>query len=64
MAVINPAKPADYVFTERDWNDFAEKEVAEKGAASPKAYWYFASKTAAERAVWNWVDDNKVWLWR
>ena len=60
-AAVNPSFPSNYVFTESDWNNESEAEIEEKGAEAPPFAWYCASKTAAEKAQWKWVDDKKVY---
>ena len=47
--------PPDHNYTELDWNETGEK-VARETFSAPVAYG--ASKAAAERAVWKWVDEN------
>lgn len=60
IAIISPDAPKDHVFTERDWNNWAEDEVAQKGKDAQIFAWYAASKTASEKAVWKWVGESKV----
>lgn len=48
-----------FEFTENDWNEPAVEEARTKGrdaAAAPK---YWASKTLAERAAWEFYEKNK-----
>jgi nucleoside-diphosphate-sugar epimerase len=49
----------NYTFTENDWNTEAEAVVAAEGKAAPGRFIYAASKTAAERALWKFQDENK-----
>ncbi|KAK0655073.1 SGNH hydrolase-type esterase domain-containing protein [Cercophora newfieldiana] len=51
-AIFSPLRSPGHVFTEADWNDVAEKQVAEQGPSTPGYVIYQASKTAAERAFW------------
>ncbi|KAF7975442.1 hypothetical protein HWV62_9579 [Athelia sp. TMB] len=55
---------ADYpdarVFSERDWNEQAIKEVQEKGRDADPGNKYRASKTLAEKAAWAFVKENPV----
>ncbi|KAI5917296.1 hypothetical protein F4810DRAFT_62281 [Camillea tinctor] len=44
------------VFTEADWNTEAEEAVRELGPAAPVVTVYTASKVAAERAFWDFVE--------
>ncbi|KAH0846835.1 hypothetical protein AYO21_07393 [Fonsecaea monophora] len=48
-------QPPDHAYTEADWNEMGES-VARSEFTAPVAYG--ASKAAAERAVWKWVEDN------
>jgi nucleoside-diphosphate-sugar epimerase len=48
--------PADHDYTEADWNETAES-VARAEFTAPVAYG--ASKSAAERALWDWVEANQ-----
>ncbi|KAJ9612459.1 hypothetical protein H2200_004056 [Cladophialophora chaetospira] len=48
--------PPDHDYTEADWNDTAES-VARKEFTAPVAYG--ASKSAAERALWKWMEANQ-----
>ncbi|KAK0648371.1 hypothetical protein B0T16DRAFT_370772 [Cercophora newfieldiana] len=57
-AVINNIQ-TDYTYTESDWNEFALPLVEKLGTAAPSGAIYAASKTAAERAVWKFRDENK-----
>jgi nucleoside-diphosphate-sugar epimerase len=57
-AVFSPSKPAGHVFTEADWNDAAEEEVRRLGKSTPGYVIYQASKTAAERAFWEFGKET------
>lgn len=46
-------------FTEKDWNDYAEKTCEAKGTETPGAVIHSASKVAAERAFWQFRDEKK-----
>ncbi|EXJ86407.1 hypothetical protein A1O3_03358 [Capronia epimyces CBS 606.96] len=48
-------QPADHAYTEADWNTTAES-VARQTFDAHTAY--AASKAAAERAVWDWTQQN------
>ncbi|KIW26800.1 uncharacterized protein PV07_06605 [Cladophialophora immunda] len=48
-------QPADHAYSEADWNEMGES-VARREFTAPVAYG--ASKAAAERAVWKWVEAN------
>ena len=58
VAIMNGA-PAPYTLTEKDWNGFAEPQVKEKGKQTPGPITYMASKTASEKALWKFKDENK-----
>jgi nucleoside-diphosphate-sugar epimerase len=47
------------VFSEKDWNQSSARECEEKGRNAPQATKYRASKTLAERAAWQFVEENK-----
>ncbi|KAF2794978.1 NAD(P)-binding protein [Melanomma pulvis-pyrius CBS 109.77] len=59
IAAIKNANPPPYVFTEADWNDFAEGEVARLGKETPGPVIYSASKVAAEKAFWQFREEKK-----
>ena len=59
-AVVSPApdnKP--YVLDERSWNEHSIKEVETKGKDAAKNDMYRASKTLAERAAWQFIENHK-----
>ncbi|KAL2173594.1 uncharacterized protein P884DRAFT_280889 [Thermothelomyces heterothallicus CBS 202.75] len=56
-AVFSPNRPAGHVFTENDWNDVAEEELRRLGTSAPGYTFYQASKTAAERAFWEYGKE-------
>jgi nucleoside-diphosphate-sugar epimerase len=47
-----------HVFTEADWNETSEKNVAELGADASSIDIYAASKTAAEKEFWKFRDEK------
>lgn len=47
------------VFTEEDWNDAAVKAAQEMGTNTPGRLIYAASKTAAERAFWDFNQETR-----
>lgn len=48
-------QPPDHDYTEGDWNTSGE-QIAREAFIAPVAYG--ASKTAAERALWKWKEEN------
>ncbi|BFZ57209.1 Glycine-rich RNA-binding protein 2, mitochondrial [Savitreella phatthalungensis] len=62
-AVFGPPKngePAEkHTYTEEDWNDAAEETVRKDPKNYPPGTAYRASKNAAERLAWKFVDDKK-----
>lgn len=52
-------QPPPYTFTEKDWNDWAEKICEEQGSETPGPVIYSASKAAGERAFWGFRDQKK-----
>ncbi|KAH7096854.1 D-lactaldehyde dehydrogenase [Auriculariales sp. MPI-PUGE-AT-0066] len=48
-----------YEYSEEDWNDFSVKEAETRGKATTAVHKYRASKTLAERAVWNFLTTDK-----
>jgi len=56
-ALLEPHEGA-YVYSERDWNEYSPKLVEEQGAKAEGIHKYRASKTLAEKAVWNYVKEN------
>ncbi|KAI9775117.1 MAG: hypothetical protein M1839_001428 [Geoglossum umbratile] len=60
VAAIASPSPPDHIFTEEDWNNYAEKQVEEAaGADCPPNVCYAASKTAAEKAIWAFREREK-----
>lgn len=60
LAAINDPSKRPYNFTEADWNDWAEAKAKEEGDAAPGGLLYVAAKTVAEKALWKFRDDKKV----
>ncbi|EIW85968.1 D-lactaldehyde dehydrogenase [Coniophora puteana RWD-64-598 SS2] len=48
------------VFTEKDWNEKAVAEVKEKGREARNVAKYRASKVLAEKAAWEYYNQNKA----
>ncbi|KAI0654050.1 NAD-P-binding protein [Cubamyces menziesii] len=48
-----------HVYNEDDWNDYAVETVTALGKAAIGTDKYSASKVLAERAAWQFYDDNK-----
>lgn len=46
-------------FSEVDWNELSVREVEEKGRDAANSDKYHASKTLAERAAWDFLEENK-----
>ncbi|KAI4184494.1 MAG: hypothetical protein LQ348_004539 [Seirophora lacunosa] len=64
-ACTDPQAPLPKTFTENDWNTWAEaeaksKEFEELDDLAKGLVLYQTSKTAAERAVWQWREEKKV----
>jgi len=59
VAVSSPGILVPRTFTEEDWNGPSVKEVQEKGRNADPMSIYRASKTLAEKAVWDFVEQNK-----
>ncbi|BGP27383.1 hypothetical protein JCM10295v2_006351 [Rhodotorula toruloides] len=57
-AVVNPHDPV-YTFTEQDWNEYSPKQVEEKGKDVDPSQAYRCSKTKAEQAAWQFVEEEK-----
>lgn len=47
------------VYSEADWNEYSVKQVETKGSQAPGHEIYRASKTLAERAAWQFAENNK-----
>jgi len=47
------------VFTESNWNTSSVEAVKTKGSEAGPVAIYFASKTLAEKAAWEFVDAHK-----
>ncbi|KAK4035216.1 hypothetical protein C8A01DRAFT_18094 [Parachaetomium inaequale] len=59
IVAVLQQREEDYTYTEKDWNTFAEDVVAKEGKATPGPIIYFASKVAAEKAMWKFRDEHK-----
>jgi nucleoside-diphosphate-sugar epimerase len=59
IASVMQEREDDYTYTEKDWNNYAEAVVAKEGKATPGRVIYFASKVAAEKAMWKFRDEHK-----
>ncbi|KDQ15561.1 hypothetical protein BOTBODRAFT_31453 [Botryobasidium botryosum FD-172 SS1] len=59
-ALLQPKDDVPAVYTEADWNTFAVEEVKAKGIHADQMSKYRASKTLAERAAWDFVEQNKA----
>lgn len=59
IAAIMSTKEPPYIFTEKDWNNESEGEVARLGKQAPGSHIYRASKAVAEKAFWKFRDENK-----
>lgn len=51
--------PAPYVYSAKDWNDWAVEQIAKLGKTAPALDKYLASKTLADRATWEFLEKNK-----
>ncbi|KAJ3178830.1 methylglyoxal reductase (NADPH-dependent) gre2 [Geranomyces variabilis] len=58
-AMRDEPRPADYVYSEKDWNESSLRSVKEqqKGQGIPKAY--SASKSEAEKAAWKFMKEKQ-----
>jgi len=59
IAAIHVPKDPPYTFTEKDWNTYSVDLVEKEGKKSPGKDQYQASKTLAERAAWEFVQEKK-----
>lgn len=59
VAAVTGQKEGPYHFTEEDWNDSAPELVKQLGKNAPGLLIYAASKTAAERAFWEFKAEKK-----
>ncbi|KZT55415.1 NAD(P)-binding protein [Calocera cornea HHB12733] len=48
-----------YLYTDKDWNDYSVNELKEKGNDAAPHIFYFAAKTLAERAAWKFYEEHK-----
>jgi len=58
IAAVMGAQQPPHTFTEKDWNDFSEGEVERLGKEASSVHIYFASKTAAERTLWDFQKQH------
>ncbi len=59
IAAIISTKEGPYTFTEEDWDEEAGPVVAKLGKNAPGPMIYRASKTASEKTLWKFRDENK-----
>lgn len=59
-AIVEVSKPVPTVFDESSWNETHARESAEKGEEQEPLSAYRASKTLAEKAAWEFVQQNKL----
>ncbi|KAF9791249.1 NAD(P)-binding protein [Thelephora terrestris] len=59
-AAIGNTPDSEKVYTEEDWNDAAIDAVEKHGKGASGGEKYSASKTLAEKAAWDWYNDNKA----
>jgi len=60
VTISPPTAKPGYIYSEKDWNVESEKEVLTKGGAEAgPLHIYFASKTRAEKAAWEFMEANK-----
>ncbi|KAF4637385.1 hypothetical protein G7Y89_g685 [Cudoniella acicularis] len=57
-AILSPRDPG-YIYSEKDWNEKSQQEVARLGSGATGYDIYAASKTAAEQAFWKFRDNKK-----
>jgi len=57
-SVMVPCEPGT-VFTEKDWNTYSPGVVEKEGVSAPNMEKYRASKVLAERAAWDFVEEQK-----
>ncbi|PWZ00415.1 NAD(P)-binding protein [Testicularia cyperi] len=58
-SVLDASKEVPYTFTEKDWNESSVANVEKLGNKQEGIDAYRASKTMAERAAWEFVENNK-----
>ncbi|TRM58151.1 hypothetical protein BD626DRAFT_512334 [Schizophyllum amplum] len=59
VASIVEDRDTPTVFSEADWNTQAVRDIEANGAAASAMSKYRASKTLAERAAWDFVEEHK-----
>ncbi len=57
-AIYGTPKPKGYIYTEADWNDKAVEDIKSDPVKFNEFTAYRASKNAAERAAWKFVDEQ------
>ncbi|EPS38135.1 hypothetical protein H072_8144 [Dactylellina haptotyla CBS 200.50] len=57
-AIMNPLKTPGHVYDETQWNEHSVKFTEEKQKATPPNEAYRASKTLAEKALWDFVKNE------
>lgn len=58
-AILDSTRQGHIVYTEKDWNISSVENVEKKGKDQEGPDAYRASKTMAERAAWEFVEENK-----
>lgn len=59
LAAIRPSGLEVFNISEADWNTKSVKMVEELGKQTPGFVIYAASKTASEKILWKWRDEQK-----
>lgn len=58
-SILDSSRPVPTTYSEKDWNESSVKNAKEQGNKQDGLDAYRASKTMAERAAWEFVEQNK-----
>lgn len=58
IAAVMGAQQPPHTFTEKDWNNYSEGEIKRLGKEASSIHIYFASKTAAEKTLWDFQKQH------
>jgi nucleoside-diphosphate-sugar epimerase len=59
IAAVKTQDQPPYTLTEKDWNNWAEKVIEEKGKETDGGTIYVGSKAASEKAFWKFKDERE-----
>jgi len=59
VAAFEQGKPKGYLYSDKDWCDYAVQQVKENGENTPAVFAYFAGKAEGERSAWKAFEETR-----